>query len=739
MMRPLRPTDPECVGPYRLLARLGAGGMGVVYLARSPGATVAAVKLIHTARSGDADFRARFRREVEAARSVDSAWVAPLLDADPDARDPWLATTFVPGPSLAEFIDLYGPLPCRTVRILGHRLADALHAVHRAGLVHRDVKPGNILLSLDGPRLIDFGIARSPDGTVLTSNGVIVGSPGFLSPEQAQARNTSIRSPSDVFSLGCVLAYAATGVRPFGGGVAAAALLRTVTEDPDLDDVPQELAPLVRACLSKRPADRPDTASVRRALAPVEGEDIESWLPEPVTRFIAARSAEALQLLAPGPLRSPAPSPQASWADMSTVTSAPSDQGRSGGPARRGLLFLGGTAVGIATAGTAIAWWSSTRRNHTGSAGGPPDRPVLTLAFHGDLSGAAHASGRAQERGARLAVEYLNAQPARPFRLALRVHDDGGVPERAITVAKRLVADPAVQAAVGPTTDACALAVVNTYHAASLPTVAVSPGVDIGTREDGTGIRPLAYILGRPNDEGMGPPCGTYLLGVANAQRLALLDDQEQGELSWKICRSVASIARNAGRKSTIRPVPRVMDPDAVAAEVKASGADGLLFTGNERRTAAIARSLQKARFTGARMGLVRGYGPAFLAGAGAAAEGWGFTASFVDADEIPAAKAFATAYRKRFRTPPPPYAAEAYDAVLFLAEAMVSGRSPVTDRGSILRRTRDIRYEGITRTLDYVDQQWGVYDSEGLFLYRVNDGMFRFLGQYNRVGKHTS
>ncbi|PRH77173.1 serine/threonine protein kinase, partial [Streptomyces solincola] len=330
-MRPLGPADPPAIGPYRTLARLGAGGMGVVYLARSRGGAVVAVKVIHTARAGDPDHRARFRREVAAARSVDSPWTAPLLAADPDADAPWLATAYIPGPSLGEAVQTHGPLPETAVRVLGGRLAHAVGAVHRAGLVHRDVKPGNVLLALDGPRLIDFGIARAPDATALTAGGAIIGSPGFLAPEQAQARREDIGPPCDVFALGCVLAYAATGVRPFGGGLAAAALLRTVTEEPDLDDVPPALLGLLTACLAKAPAERPTAAEVRRALAPTDGA-APGWLPAEVTRLVATRATRALTTAALPATDSPDAAPPAARAVTATTLPAPdAPGGRRGG------------------------------------------------------------------------------------------------------------------------------------------------------------------------------------------------------------------------------------------------------------------------------------------------------------------------------------------------------------------------------------------------------------------------
>lgn len=236
-MERLLPSDPSRLGEHRLLGRLGAGGMGVVYLARTEAGELAAVKVIQPEYAEEAEFRTRFRREVAAARQVVNPWVVRVTGADAEARAPWLATAFVPGPSLAEAVAACGPLPLPAVRVLGGMLARALTAVHAAGLVHRDVKPGNVLLALDGPRLIDFGIARSTSAeeTALTSESVIVGTPGFLSPEQARAGR--IEPASDLFSLGCVLAYAATGRPPFGTGAVDALLYRTVHDEPDLDGI----------------------------------------------------------------------------------------------------------------------------------------------------------------------------------------------------------------------------------------------------------------------------------------------------------------------------------------------------------------------------------------------------------------------------------------------------------------------------------------------------------------------
>lgn len=213
VMQPLGVDEPTVVGPYRLLGRLGSGGMGRVYLGRSAGGRTVAVKIVHPHFALDEEFRARFRREVEAARRVGGAWTAPVLDADPEAPVPWVATGYAAGPSLAAAVADTGPLPVASVRVLGAGLAEALGAVHVLGLVHRDVKPSNVLLTLDGPLLIDFGIARATDGTAsLTSTGVSVGSPGYMSPEQILGK--AVTGAADVFSLGAVLVYAATGESP---------------------------------------------------------------------------------------------------------------------------------------------------------------------------------------------------------------------------------------------------------------------------------------------------------------------------------------------------------------------------------------------------------------------------------------------------------------------------------------------------------------------------------------------
>ncbi|MFE2297003.1 bifunctional serine/threonine-protein kinase/ABC transporter substrate-binding protein [Streptomyces sp. NPDC059445] len=745
-MEPLRAGDPSRIGRYRLLRRLGAGGMGVVFLARAPGGAIAAVKTVRPSYADESGFRARFRREIEAARQVGSRWVVPLLDADADAETPWLATSYVPGPSLAEAVEAFGPLSLASARVLGARLAEALEAVHAAGLVHRDVKPGNILLVPDGPRLIDFGIARAPDATALTSSGVIVGSPGFLAPEQARARGGEIGAPTDVFSLGCVLAFAATGVRPFGGGSAAGVLLRTIYEEPDPAALPDRLAPLLRACLHKDPADRPSLARLRATLgeeAAGDSAEPSDWLPASITRLINDRSAAVLTIGSIEPTRlSPSTPSRTSDApdtadtakpaspEAATLTAVTATRPTPRALGRRGFLGLGSTA-GLLAAGGAGAWWWSTRaKPETSTASGTGrTRPELAVAFHGDLTGAHKETGKAQLDGARLAVEQLNARTDHPFRLKLRSYDDGGDTGRAEELAARLAKDATVLAVLGPTTDDCFHATEKTYTEAVMPVVSVSVGTDTLNSSFGTNVfhchAALHVTYGL-----LAAPCVRYLGNHVDARQVFLVDDRAQKDFAWTVCDQTEQALRRSGRGATVTHVgPGKIDYASLAAKVKSAHADAVLFTGDAARAAGFASALTASRFTGARVATERALDPRFLASAGTAATGWVFATSFTDPTARASGRAFTAAYRARFGTDPGWYAAEAFDAVMFLAEACDKDGTPLTERGAIARRMPQITYAGITRTVKY-ESGYG-YNHDAMFEFKAVDGAFRYLGHY--------
>ncbi|MEU7000437.1 serine/threonine-protein kinase [Nonomuraea sp. NPDC046570] len=286
---PLRDDDPQTLGGYALRARVGAGGMGQVFLSFTPGGRPVAVKMVRAEFAGDPDFRSRFVQEVRAAQQVNGIHIAQLLDADPAGTTPWLATAYIPGPSLAEAVRLAGPLPVPVVASLTASVARALQAVHAAGIVHRDLKPSNVVLAADGPRVIDFGVARAADATHLTLSGVRVGSPQYTSPEQIHGHPAT--AATDVFALGAVMYYAATGQPAFGEGSDFTIVFRIAQNEPLLAGCPPELRDLISACLTKDPANRPTLDEVIAACA-MPGMP----LPPVLIRAIEARQAAVAAL-----------------------------------------------------------------------------------------------------------------------------------------------------------------------------------------------------------------------------------------------------------------------------------------------------------------------------------------------------------------------------------------------------------------------------------------------------------
>ncbi|MEV7027053.1 serine/threonine-protein kinase [Kitasatospora sp. NPDC093558] len=335
--------DPREIGGYLLEGRLGAGGMGVVYRARSVSGRRVAVKVIRPELAADAEFRARFRQEVTAARKVSGAFTAPVLDADADAPAPWLATLFIPGPSLGERVADQGPLTPPEVRRLAAGLAEALQAIHRVGLIHRDLKPGNVLLAEDGPRVIDFGIARSVGESPLTSTGVAVGTPPFMAPEQF--RSGTATPATDVFALGSVLVFAATGRSPFGADSSHAVGYRVVHEEPSLTGLAAELRPLIAACLAKEPEQRPTVEALLGMVA--------AGVPKPTVR------------LRTGPVLPAAPAPTARATVVPTPAASappavvPAPVPPADRPGKAMLMLVALAVAGFTLIGSLgfLSWW----------------------------------------------------------------------------------------------------------------------------------------------------------------------------------------------------------------------------------------------------------------------------------------------------------------------------------------------------------------------------------------------
>ncbi|ROR43823.1 serine/threonine-protein kinase [Kitasatospora cineracea] len=329
-MDQLTAHDPRRIGPFEVLARLGAGGMGLVYLARSASGRRVAIKTVRSELAEDNLFRVRFAREIAAAKTVGGFYTAAVVDADADAAVPWLATAYVPAPSLEDLVTDCGPLPADAVRWLTAGIAEALQSIHAAGLVHRDLKPSNVLVVEDGPRVIDFGIAAGVSSTRLTMTNVAVGTPAYMSPEQARD-SRSVTGASDVFSLGSLVVFCATGHPPYRGSNPVETVFQLLRDQPDLSGLPVELVDLVRACMRPTPEHRPTPAQIQAELAPhlFSREDASGeagdWLPPAALDLIEAKRSSRRPVSQPpvrpqppvllpaqpvGPPLSPPPVPQ---------------------------------------------------------------------------------------------------------------------------------------------------------------------------------------------------------------------------------------------------------------------------------------------------------------------------------------------------------------------------------------------------------------------------------------------
>ncbi|MCO5995571.1 serine/threonine-protein kinase [Actinoallomurus rhizosphaericola] len=345
-LEPLSRHDPRRIGGYALLGRLGSGAMGRVYLGRSASGRLVAVKTIRSEFAGDADFRSRFAREVAAAGRVSGVFTAAVVAADPEAEIPWLATAYIPAPSLEQLVRTCGPLPVPALRWLAAGCAEALESIHQAGLVHRDLKPSNVLVSIEGPRVIDFGVARATERVTATATHQAVGTPAYMAPEQARdSRQTT--PASDVFALGSTLLFAATGHPPYTGKSVTDVLLRLASDPPDLTGMPDEAADLLLDCLRRDPADRPAAGALLARLAveldgsgaaplPFEALSLlEEYRrePPPVESPADDRAAEDT-LDSPTSVRAPDGPPPAGRPDGSG-DSDPRRPGRSGGSESR--------------------------------------------------------------------------------------------------------------------------------------------------------------------------------------------------------------------------------------------------------------------------------------------------------------------------------------------------------------------------------------------------------------------
>ncbi|MFB7609490.1 bifunctional serine/threonine-protein kinase/ABC transporter substrate-binding protein [Streptomyces gardneri] len=742
----LRAADPSSVGGHRLVARLGAGGMGVVYLARTPLGGWAAVKVIRAEYAADPGFRARFRREAELAARITSRWTVPVLAADADAREPWLATAYVPGLPLSEAVAVRGPWPADRVRTLAAALVEALDAVHTAGLVHRDVKPDNVLLAADGPRLIDFGIARAVGSTGLTETGSVIGSAGYLSPEQA--RGGRVGPPGDVFSLGCVLAHTATGRHPFGTGRAPVVLYRTVHEEPDLDGLSGPLAETVRACVAKDPEDRPRMGELREAFG---GFTEDGWLPEGLPALVAERAHRVLDLPLPRPtqidggtggtsqLDGIADVDQTADVDETGGTTAGAGAGADPGPdapttraavippSRRRLLAAG-AALGVTVVGGAGAWWE-WGRTPAPTGGGRKERRALPQRTVALLGTSADPLVTAQARGAQLAVDRHRRDPARTVDLTLRTVHDGGTGAGAAAAVTALAADPRVYAVIAAGTNTTVPAAVAACTAAGLTVLVVRADT-----EDLNTVNTTTALMLRAT-ETVGPLAGVrHLNRVVAAERTVVVRDLGDGGRGLPTFRMAVSHGKLTVGTIATEEVTAGTGFDAAAERTAEHPTAAVLFAGvTPARAAALARALRAAGHRGVCVAGEHVLAAPFLRDG----EGWYVAACHLDAAADPRTRAFAVAHRARYGTPPASWAAEAYDAVGFAVQGVTrlgdeGGRDEL--KGALLARP----WQGITRRMAYDSAATQLYDSDGdggHFLYRVQRGAARYMARLDDIG----
>ncbi|MGP3966645.1 bifunctional serine/threonine-protein kinase/ABC transporter substrate-binding protein [Streptomyces sp. 6N223] len=745
----LAAEDPRQVGRYRVLARLGAGGMGRVFLARSPGGRPVAVKVVRAELADDPEFRRRFAREVAAARRVNGFFTAGVVDADPDGSPPWLATAYVAGMPLVEAVTAYGPWPQGAVRALGVGLAEALEAIHGAGLVHRDLKPSNVLLAPDGPRVIDFGISLAADATALTQTGAAVGTPGFMSPEQLTGKG--VTPASDVFALGAVLAYAATGEGPFGTGAAHAVNFRVAYEPAELARVPEGggLRELLAACLEKDPARRPGVASLLERLGVGAGGGAAAaldWLPEPVARSVRERTDAALPATPPSPTVPTVPNAGGAFGPPVPPRPhhLPGPPRQGGGPSRRGLLAAGGGAAALAGLG-ALAWSfggggdgssggtaGGTDGGNSGNSGnsGDPGSPstssspddgsgqtrTVRIAVQAPLTGGNEAFGQDLLAAARLAVDEANANGGYPgLRFEIAEADDQGLAERATAAAQMAIDDTGVLAVLGPAFSGTADVACPLYADAGLACVTPS-----ATNSTLTQQGYATFLRAVPDDRQSGVAIAEFLAQL-DVEDVMVVDDSSaySVDVADAVEERLAELSVSALRESVPGDAAGM---DATAQAVVSSGATGLAFLGYYDQAADLAGALAERGFAGVRVSGDGAMDPSLPDLGGGAVEGWYLVSSGCDVTDSSGGREFIQRFRTEHGRVPGLYAPRAYDVTAVIIEA-VAALGAGADREGVFEALAGVRYDGITGEIEF--GEGGEYRGVGPDLYRVDGGEF--------------
>jgi ABC-type branched-subunit amino acid transport system substrate-binding protein len=688
----LQAGDPERVGRYRVLARLGSGAMGQVYLAWSPGGRPVAVKVVRAELAEDPQFRRRFAHEVGAARRVNGFFTAGVVDADPDGTPPWLATAYVAGLPLSDAVTAHGPWPEASVRALGAALAEALEAIHAAGVVHRDLKPSNVLLASDGPRVIDFGISLALADTSLTRTGVIVGTPGFMAPEQL--RGAGAGPAGDVFALGALLVYAAVGTGPFGSGLAHEVNFRAAYEPAELRGVPDGLRELFGRCLDKDPERRPGVAEVMERLEErPSGPTALDWLPEAVADSVR------------GQAEPPPPPPRP-------------------GLSRRRVLAIAGGAAGVAGVGALTYALTSTGNGGAGGGGGDEggngangggaegEATTVRIAVQAPLTGDAADLGQDMLAAVRLAVDVAIESGDHPgLRFEVFEADDQGEDDAAADAARAAVDDALVLAVVGPAYSSTAQAAGPLYSAADL--AFVTPlATDPQLAEQGTFA---TFLRGVPNDRQAGEAIGDLLDGTA----AVVIDDASP--YGQKLADAVAERLGESGQYHRRSP-----PFDDAARLVIDAGVNAVVFCGYTDRAGDLALALQAEGYTGDLIGGEGVMGRRFLSTWQGVSEGWYVVSHRFDPTSSEEGQEFARLFEEAQGRRPGHYAARTFDVAVLIIEAVVAAGAEA-DREAVFEAVAGHRLEGITGLIAFDAD--GEYDGGGPQLFQVQDRAFTPLG----------
>jgi ABC-type branched-subunit amino acid transport system substrate-binding protein len=728
--QPLLPGDPERLGDYELTGRLGEGGQGVVFLGRSPDGERVAVKLLLAQLTGDAAARNRFIRELAVTKQVAGFCTAEVLDADVAGDRPYIVSEYVEGPSLRELVRDEGVRRGSALMRLAIGTATALAAIHQQGIVHRDFKPPNVLMGPDGPRVIDFGVARALDANAVTMTSQVVGTPAYMAPEQVAGG--AVGAPADMFAWGATIAYAAIGDSPFGNDSIPAVMHRIMHVDPDLSTLPEPLRELVGRCLSKNPAQRPTAHAVLLRLvggvgvpAPPADSRIEPALAQGAQLAVGDLPSGGWQQQPPrpsttgpqgwtGPQTGPRVGPQTGprvGPPGAPPGTSPAERGRK---RRRLLLGLGAPAVVLVVVGAVLAFTLLPGGKNNSGAGAPQ---TVKIGFAGSLTGTYATLTKPMINGVKLAIDEYNATNPH-VKAELITADTQASPVQAPAAAQQLVGRGAV-AVIGPSFTAESQAAGPVFEQAGIPNIStLATGRDLSTK----GWKFWHRLV--PSDK-MVATASAEFIARGKPDRVFVVDDSQL--YTRDVASDVMKALKGKGIAATRGRLPSGTDDSSIIDEIRGSGADVIFYPGATVPAANLIKQVReggmKTRFVLSDGALTAGFVPA--AGAGNA-EGTLFACSCFDASQgtTQPAVAFRQHYQQAFGSTPGYYSAEGYDAALAFIAALKEGRATSS---AINQRLATVDLAGASRKVKFTVS--GDAAETAVYVYRVRNGQIEMTG----------